>query len=75
MALNYQLEQKRKTQLLKGLHYSENLQIQEQKMHLESRNVLVTELSICSVCNRKFSNQSAFVRLPNGNDIIHISCQ
>ncbi|CAO1435563.1 unnamed protein product [Diamesa tonsa] len=75
VALHYQLEQKRKTQMLKGLHYSENLQIHEQKMHLESRKVLVTELSICSVCNRKFSNQSAFVRLPNGGDIIHISCQ
>lgn len=43
-------------------------------MRCESRSFLITELTICAVCKRKFSNQSAFVRLPTG-DLVHISCQ
>ena len=74
ISLNYQLERKRKTQILKGLYYAEHLQTQEQKMHHEAKNFLVTELSVCPVCKKKFSNQSAFVRLPEGN-IVHFSCQ
>jgi hypothetical protein len=73
-SLNYQLERKRRTQILKGLYYAEHLQTQEQKMHQESKNFLVTELSVCPACKKKFSNQSAFVRLPEGN-IVHFSCQ
>ncbi|CRK91919.1 CLUMA_CG005538, isoform A [Clunio marinus] len=72
-ALHDQLQQKRKFQILKGLYYAENLQIKEQNMRCESKSFLITELTMCSVCNRKFSNQSAFVRMPNG-DLIHIAC-
>jgi hypothetical protein len=74
VSLHHQLEQKRKTQILKGLYYSENLQVQEKKMLLETNNFLITELTTCFVCKKKFSNQSAFVRLSSG-DIVHISCQ
>lgn len=74
IALNHHLERKRKTQILKGLYYAEHLQTQEQKMHYESKHFLVTELSVCPVCKKKFSYQSAFVRTPEGN-IVHFSCQ
>lgn len=74
IALNHHLERKRKTQILKGLHYAENLQTHEQKIHYESKHFLVTELSVCPVCKKKFSYQSAFVRTPEGN-IVHFSCQ
>lgn len=73
VSLHHQLEQKRKLQILKGLYYSENLQRKEQNMSCESRSFLITEMTLCAVCKRKFSNQSAFVRLPNG-DLVHISC-
>lgn len=74
IALNHHLEKKRKTQILKGLCYAEHLQTHEQKIHYESKHFLVTELSVCPVCKKKFSYQSAFVRTPEGN-IVHYSCQ
>lgn len=74
IALNHHLEKKRKTQILKGLFYAEHLQTHEQKIHYESKLFLVTELSVCPVCKKKFSYQSAFVRTAEGN-IVHYSCQ
>ncbi|KFB35035.1 AGAP002498-PA-like protein [Anopheles sinensis] len=73
-ALKYYLEKKQRAQVLKGLYYAEHLQIMEQKMLCESKHFLVTDLSVCAVCKKKFSNQSAFVRLPEGS-IVHFSCQ
>lgn len=74
LALHTQLEDKRNNQVLKGLLYAENLQTQEQRMHHESKSVLITENSVCPKCTKKFTNQSAFVRNPNGK-IVHYSCQ
>lgn len=73
-ALHHSLERRRKNQILKGLLYAENLQFQEQRMHLESTSVIIEEYSICPVCVKKFTNQSAFVRYPDGK-IVHYSCQ
>lgn len=73
-SLHNSLERRRNIQILKGLLYAENLQIQEQRMHLESQSVTITEFSICPVCVKKFTNQSAFVRYPNGK-IVHFACQ
>lgn len=73
-ALHHSLERRRKNQILKGLLYAENLQFQEQRMHLESKSVIIEEYSICPVCVKKFTNQSAFVRYPDGK-IVHYSCQ
>lgn len=60
--------------MFKGLYYAENLQQKEQNMSCESKSFLITEMTLCSVCKKKFSNQCAFVRLPFG-ELIHISCQ
>lgn len=73
-ALHHSLERRRNNQVLKGLLYASNLQLQEQRMHVESRSVLVSEFSVCPVCSKKFTNQSAFVRHPNGT-IVHYSCR
>lgn len=73
-ALHHSLERRRNNQVLKGLLYASNLQLQEQRMHVESRNVLISEFSVCPVCSKKFTNQSAFVRHPNGT-IVHYSCR
>lgn len=67
------LENKRRMQVLKGLYYAGHLQLQEQRIKLQSQHFTITELSTCEVCRKKFSNQSAIVRLPNGN-IVHYSC-
>lgn len=73
-ALHHSLERRRNNQVLKGLLYASNLQLQEQRMHAESRSVLISEFSVCPVCSKKFTNQSAFVRHPNGT-IVHYSCR
>ncbi|XP_055613436.1 vam6/Vps39-like protein [Uranotaenia lowii] len=74
IALNHHLERKRKCQILKGLYYAEHLQTHEQKIHYESKQFLVEEHSVCPVCKKKFSYQSAFVRTAEGS-IVHFSCQ
>lgn len=73
-ALHHSLERRRNNQVLKGLLYSSNLQLREQLMDLESKSVLVTEMSTCPVCSKRFTNQSAFVRYPDGR-IVHYSCR
>uniref|UniRef100_A0A1B6MRH7 CNH domain-containing protein n=1 Tax=Graphocephala atropunctata TaxID=36148 RepID=A0A1B6MRH7_9HEMI len=73
-SLQKQLNQRRKTQVLKGLLYAEHLQVHETRMQYESQSVLMTETNVCPVCKKRFGNQSAFVRYPNG-DIVHYSCQ
>ncbi|XP_046488344.1 vam6/Vps39-like protein isoform X1 [Neodiprion pinetum] len=73
-SLQNNLNERRRTQILKGLLYAEHLQVQEQRMHYESQSVLLTEFNICPVCKKRFGNQSAFARYANG-DIVHYSCQ
>lgn len=73
-ALHHSLERRRNNQLLKGLLYASNLQLQEQRKHVEARSILVSEYSVCPACSKKFTNQSAFVRHPNGT-IVHYSCR
>lgn len=57
VALHKVLEERRNFQLMKGLLYAEHLQCQEMKMALESQHILVTELNVCPVCKKRFSNQ------------------
>ncbi|XP_054260195.1 vam6/Vps39-like protein [Macrosteles quadrilineatus] len=73
-SLQKQINERRKTQVLKGLLYAEHLQVQELRMQYESQSVMMTETMVCPVCKKRFGNQSAFVRYPNG-DIVHYSCQ
>ncbi|XP_055309525.1 vam6/Vps39-like protein [Sitodiplosis mosellana] len=73
-ALHHSLERRRNNQLLKGLLYASNIQLQEQRMNVEARSILVSEFSVCPACSKKFMNQSAFVRHPNGT-IVHYSCR
>lgn len=73
-SLQNNINEKRRMQVLKGLLYAEHLQVQEQRMHYQSQSVLMTEFNVCPVCKKRFGNQSAFARYPNG-DIVHYSCQ
>lgn len=73
-ALHHQLEQRRKTQILKGLLHADHLLIHEERIRSESKCVVITDSSLCHICKRKFNNASAFVRYPTG-DVVHFSCQ
>ncbi|XP_022914524.1 vam6/Vps39-like protein [Onthophagus taurus] len=74
VALHRKTKERRWVQLLKGLLYSENLQCQEIRLQLLNRSFLINDLNLCSVCKKRFGNQSALVHYPNGN-IVHYSCQ
>ncbi|KAL3283596.1 hypothetical protein HHI36_006734 [Cryptolaemus montrouzieri] len=74
IALQKAISDRRKAQLLKGLLYAEHLQCQELRFRLQAQKVLITELNVCPVCKKRFGNQSALVRYPNG-DVVHYSCQ
>ncbi|XP_063375060.1 vam6/Vps39-like protein [Cydia amplana] len=82
-ALDNQLALKRSTQVLKGLLYAEKLQsdshlagffqIEELKEYHVSKSILISEYNVCRVCKKKFRNQNAFMRYPNGA-VVHYSC-
>ncbi|KAK6634046.1 hypothetical protein RUM43_001658 [Polyplax serrata] len=72
--LHSRLNERRTTQILKGLVYAEHLQVQDERLKSESECVLMTELNVCPVCKKRFTNQSAFARLP-GREIVHYGCQ
>ncbi|CAG9858629.1 unnamed protein product [Phyllotreta striolata] len=74
VSLQQVVQERRNMQLMNGLLYAEHLQFQEQKLTLQSQHVLVTDLNVCPVCKKRFGNQSALVRYPNG-DVVHYSCQ
>ncbi|KAL4715769.1 hypothetical protein ACJJTC_006348 [Scirpophaga incertulas] len=71
-SLDSQLTLKRRTQILKGLLSAEHMQVQELKQFHESKSVVINDYNVCPVCKKRFGNQSAFVRYPNG-DILHYS--
>ncbi|KAJ8976029.1 hypothetical protein NQ317_003570 [Molorchus minor] len=72
-ALHRVIQDRRRVQLMEGLLYAEYLQCKELQMALRSQHVVVTELNVCPVCKKRFGNQSALVRYPNG-DVVHYSC-
>lgn len=57
VSLQETLNARRRVQVLKSLLYAEHLQVQEQRMHYESQNILMTEFNICPVCKKRFGNQ------------------
>ncbi|KAK4886156.1 hypothetical protein RN001_002427 [Aquatica leii] len=73
-ALHNAVHDRRRVQLLRGLLYAEHLQCLEARLYLQSQSVHITDLNVCPVCKKRFGNQSAFVRYPNG-DVVHYSCQ
>ncbi|KAJ9588747.1 hypothetical protein L9F63_017951, partial [Diploptera punctata] len=74
VSLQNKLNERRRSQVLKGLLYAEHLQVQELRMGYEAQSIIMTEFNVCPVCKKRFGNQSAFARYPNG-DIVHYSCQ
>lgn len=57
IALHESVQERRRSQLLKGLLYAEHLQCQEMRLFLQSQSILVTDLNVCPVCKKRFANQ------------------
>ncbi|KAH0999814.1 hypothetical protein HUJ04_013582 [Dendroctonus ponderosae] len=73
VSLRAVLQERRREELSKGLLYAEHLQCQEMKLKLQSKHVLITEMNVCPVCKKRFSNQAALIWYPNG-DVVHFAC-
>jgi tetratricopeptide (TPR) repeat protein len=66
--------ERRKLLIQKGLIQSEHLRAATEKISYESDTFTVSDSIVCAVCRKRFSNQSAFARYPDGS-IVHFSCQ
>lgn len=73
-ALRHQQEQRRRTQILKAMLHVDQLQVQEERIKCESKSVVITDSSLCHMCQKRFNSGGAFVRYPRG-DVVHFSCQ
>lgn len=73
-ALQHQVVRHHETQVLKGMQITENIRQQVVLSELRATSVSLSELSVCLECGKRFSNQSAFVRKPDGR-LVHYSCQ
>ncbi|XP_064458413.1 vam6/Vps39-like protein [Ornithodoros turicata] len=60
-------------ELHKSLLFAEHLQVQERAIRCQALKVVVTELDICGVCQKRIG-RSAFARFPDGV-IVHYSCR
>jgi hypothetical protein len=72
--LGERVSKRHQMQLLRGLMHAEHLQVQEERIALESQKVVIDETDVCPVCHKRFRSQSAIVRFPNGR-VVHYSCQ
>ena len=73
-ALRKRVANQRQLQIRRSLMHAEHLQAQEERIKLESQKVVVTEATVCQICNRRFRPNVAFLRLRNG-EVIHYSCK
>lgn len=67
MAESHHLEMK-KALLTAEISRVEGLIRDQQNISFE-----INEFSVCPECRKRFTNQSVFVRYPNG-DVVHLSC-
>ncbi|KAJ8720249.1 hypothetical protein PYW07_012292 [Mythimna separata] len=73
-AMDGQLMMKRRMQVAKGLWYAEQVQTEELEQFYKSKNVVINDDCVCPVCKKRFANQCALVRYPNGK-IVHFNCR
>lgn len=60
-------------EMKKALLQSEIRRCTELVQEQQSISFEINEFTACSECKKRFANQSAFVRHPNG-EIVHLSC-
>ncbi|XP_035234198.1 vam6/Vps39-like protein [Stegodyphus dumicola] len=60
-------------QLSKSLLYAEHLQVQARRIHCHSYKLIITDLDMCRVCQKRIG-KSAFAHFPTGVTV-HYSCK
>ena len=62
----------------RGLAHAEHVMLQDERLSLEAQSVEVgpgCKVESCEVCQKRFKNQSAVVRVPGRGSVVHFSCQ
>lgn len=70
--LQERIAAKRSSQVLRGLLYSDQLQIHEQRIICHAQKIIINDLDMCSHCKKRIG-MSAFVQYPSG-EIVHFYC-
>jgi len=73
VAISSKVSVKNEVSVVKGLLHSEHLHVQEERIEIQSNKMILSEFTFCSVCGKRFTSLTAFVRQPNGS-ISHYSC-
>jgi len=72
-SLEARVSLKHSTSLLRALQHSQHLQLQEERVEVESVRVDLGEMSTCAQCGKRFQTLTAFARRPDGR-LLHYSC-
>ena len=62
------------TAIVKSLMHAEHLQLQQERIAVESVKFRLDETDLCPVCHKKFTKTGVLARLPGGA-IVHFACQ
>lgn len=73
MVLDQRMKELHDAELFKSLLFAEHQQEQERAIRCKALKLVVTELDICGVCQKKIG-RSAFARFPDGM-VVHYSCR
>merc|ERR1712226_507581 len=71
-SLESRVSARHSTSLLRALHHSQHLQLQEDRVAVESVRVDMGENSVCAQCGKRFTTLKAFARRPDGR-LLHYS--
>ena len=61
-SLEARVSARHSTALLRALHHSEHLLLQEERVAVEGARVDLTEATVCRACGRRFQTLTAFYR-------------
>ena len=72
--LEKKVAQRHETAIVKSLMHAEHLQLQQERIAVESVKFRLDETDLCPVCHKRFTKTGVFARLPSGA-VVHYACQ
>jgi len=73
MVIRTDLAEQHQRKIMMGLLQSESTRLQS-AVDIERKKCFeLNETTVCPECKKRFANQTAFVRYPNGQ-VVHLSC-
>lgn len=68
-----QMAESHQRQIMRGLLQAEAARLEAAIEQEKSKSFEMNESTVCPECKKRFANQTAFVRYPDGQ-IVHLSC-